>query len=78
MCSRQLTEIFLQDVSNDAAGGSEILKAHDNNLARLPSAEEIHELVRELNVLKQNFSNKAINNKRNVRSSYFSFVCLCL
>jgi hypothetical protein len=55
-------------VNNDVVG-IEVLKAHDNNVARLPSAEEIQELLRELNVLKQNFSNKAIN-KRNVRSSY--------
>jgi hypothetical protein len=70
LCSRPLTEINLQDVNNDV-GGIEVLKAHDdNNVARLPSAEEIHELlIRELNVLKQNFSNKAIN-KRNMRSSY--------
>ncbi len=69
VCSRQITEINLQDVSNDV-GGSKVLKAHDNNVARLSSAEEIHELLRELNVLnKQNFSNKTIN-KRNVRSSY--------
>ena len=58
-------------MSNDVVvSGSEVLKAHDNSVARLPSsAEEIHELRRELNLLKQNFSSKAIN-KRNVRSSY--------
>jgi hypothetical protein len=49
--------------------GSEVLKVHDNNVARLPSAEDIHEPLRELNVLKQIFSNKAIN-KRNVRSKW--------
>ena len=59
-------------MSNDVVvSGSEVLKAHDNSVARLPSsAEEIHELRRELNLLiKQNFSSKAIN-KRNVRSSF--------
>ncbi len=60
-------------MNNDWIGNKKVLKNHDHNVAQLPSVEEILELLRELNELKQTFKNKTIN-KRKVSNNYFSFV----
>jgi hypothetical protein len=60
-------------VNNDWIGNKKVLKNHDHNVAQLPSVEEILELLRELNELKQTFKNKTIN-KHKVSNNYFSFV----